>query len=92
MRDYLKRHGEKDIDTSSQSSTSNVNPFQDKSPSKIVGQGSQATGGGLALNTQQRPGGQMILVMLLRLRQCCCHLSLMKDVSMKNIEVELVLL
>ncbi|VDI44308.1 transcription termination factor 2 [Mytilus galloprovincialis] len=79
MRDYLKRHGEKDIDTSSQSSTSNVNPFQDKSPSKIVGQGSQATGGGLALNTQQRPGGQMILVMLLRLRQCCCHLSLMKD-------------
>ena len=31
------------------------------------------------MNKTQKPGGQMILVMLLRLRQCCCHLSLMKD-------------
>ncbi|CAC5386781.1 TTF2 [Mytilus coruscus] len=79
MKDYLRRHGEKDIDVSSQSSASNVNPFQDKSPSKIAGQGSQVMGSGLAINTTQRPGGQMILVLLLRLRQCCCHLSLMKD-------------
>ena len=78
MRDYLKRHEEKEMGINHKAAT-NSNPFQDKTPSIPGGQGSQGTG--FAVNTPQRSGGQMILVMLLRLRQCCCHLSLMKDVS-----------
>ena len=65
------------------------NPFTDKP------QTSQATGTaigssnpvGVSLATgstngaEAPPRAQQILVMLLRLRQCCSHLSLMKDVS-----------
>lgn len=80
MKDYLRRHEEKEMGISHKPGSATNNPFQDKSPSKVGGQGSQVHDG-LSLNTNQRPGGQMILVMLLRLRQCCCHLSLMKDVS-----------
>lgn len=36
------------------------------------------------------PTAQHILVMLLRLRQCCCHLSLMKDVSRRAEFIDLI--
>lgn len=80
MKDYLRRHEEKEMGITHKPGSASNNPFQEKSPSKVEGERSQLHGG-LALNTNNRPGGQMILVMLLRLRQCCCHLSLMKDVS-----------
>ena len=72
------------------------NPFTDKP------QTSQATGTaigssnpvGVSLATgstngaEAPPRAQQILVMLLRLRQCCSHLSLMKDVSTRVDKVQ----
>ena len=34
---------------------------------------------------EKQAGGGQILLLLLRLRQCCSHLSLMKDVSLQDI-------
>ena len=85
MTDYLKRHEEKEMGITHKPASDSMNPFQDKSPTKTGGHGSQITG--MAMNKTQKPGGQMILVMLLRLRQCCCHLSLMKDVSNSFLQI-----
>ncbi|XP_061170821.1 transcription termination factor 2-like [Saccostrea echinata] len=74
MKDYLKRHEDKELgrDTRPQPS---INPFRDRPEGEPVG----SQRGGLAVEESGRSSGQMILVMLLRLRQCCCHLSLMKE-------------
>ena len=69
-----------------------TNPFTDKPhPSQATGSAigsSGSVGVSLATGTGSQEGGppraQQILVMLLRLRQCCSHLSLMKDVSFVN--------
>ena len=61
------------------------NPFMDKKPSSdlVPGSGSamSSTQSSVGGTSSSKPTGQHILVLLLRLRQCCCHLSLMKDVS-----------
>ena len=75
MKDYLRRHEDKELGRSTGPQPS-INPFRDRTGVDPVGGG----GSGLAGGDTGRSSGQMILVMLLRLRQCCCHLSLMKEV------------
>ncbi|XP_048745647.2 transcription termination factor 2-like isoform X3 [Ostrea edulis] len=73
MKDYLKRHEDKELGRNTNQQPS-INPFRDQL-------GADPAGGqrsGVAGEGPGRSSGQMILVMLLRLRQCCCHLSLMK--------------
>ncbi|KAL4231279.1 transcription termination factor [Mactra antiquata] len=76
LKEYLKRHEEKDMikDGSLSSSTSSNNPFQDKATA-----GSSHSQTYASTDSSSKMTGQHILVLLLRLRQCCCHLSLMKD-------------
>ena len=90
LQEYLKRQEEKEMLKDGYTSSKPVsNPFTDKPhPSQAtgsaIGSSSQV---GVSLATKAAngdgapPRAQQILVMLLRLRQCCCHLSLMKDVS-----------
>ena len=67
------------------------NPFTDKpQPGQATGPAIGSSGqvgvslaAGSANQENAPPRAQQILVMLLRLRQCCSHLSLMKDVSTK---------
>ncbi|XP_053407442.1 transcription termination factor 2-like isoform X2 [Mercenaria mercenaria] len=83
LKEYLKRHEEKEMLKDGYVPPKPSNPFMDKSPSSslvprsgsgLSGTQSTTEGAGTSQAT-----GQHILVMLLRLRQCCCHLSLMKD-------------
>lgn len=84
MQDYLKRHEEKHGVTSAAACKPDINPFKERDPTQTGGLASSSTVGQMssgAANQNSRSSGQQILVMLLRLRQCCSHLSLMKDVS-----------
>ena len=76
MKDYLRRHEDKELGRSTGPQPS-INPFRDRTGVDPV----EGGGSGLAGGDTGRSSGQMILVMLLRLRQCCCHLSLMKEVQ-----------
>ena len=90
LQEYLKRQEEKEfLKDGSTTSKPISNPFTDKplpsqATASAIGSSSQV---GVSLATKAAngveapPRAQQILVMLLRLRQCCCHLSLMKDVS-----------
>jgi transcription termination factor 2 len=75
MKDYLRRHEDKELGRNMDRQPS-INPFRD--PLEADPAGGQRSG--VAGEASGRSSGQMILVMLLRLRQCCCHLSLMKAV------------
>ncbi|XP_064597391.1 transcription termination factor 2-like [Liolophura sinensis] len=73
FKDYLKRHAEKNggdqyLNDTAPASLGGRNPFMDKpgaSTGPVLG--------------QKGTGGTHILVSLLRLRQCCGHLSLLKE-------------
>ena len=74
VREYVKRHDGR-VERRSGGSASHGKdrsqvPYSDDSRADSRGEGRPA----------QKTGSQ-ILVLLLRLRQCCSHLSLMKDVS-----------
>lgn len=75
MKDYLKRHEDKELGRTTGPQPS-INPFRDRTEGDTPGSFGMVLPGG----DSGRSSGQMILVMLLRLRQCCCHLSLMKEV------------
>lgn len=90
LQEYLKRQEEKEMLKDGYASSKPViNPFTDKpQPSQSAGSAiGSSTQVGVSLGTKTASGqdtpprAQQILVMLLRLRQCCSHLSLMKDVS-----------
>lgn len=73
FKDYLKRHAEKNggeqyLNDTAPASLGGRNPFMDK----------PGASGGPVLG-QKGTGGTHILVSLLRLRQCCGHLSLLKE-------------
>lgn len=76
MKDYLRRHEDKELGRTTGPQPS-INPFRDRTEGDTPGSG---PGTVLPGGDSGRSSGQMILVMLLRLRQCCCHLSLMKEV------------
>ncbi|XP_024141812.1 transcription termination factor 2 [Oryzias melastigma] len=71
LQNYLKKHEGKDVDAGNATSS---NPFdklaQESSLSQPTASSSQ--------QHQASSNGIHILSMLLRLRQCCCHLSLLK--------------
>lgn len=73
MKEYLRRQDEKEGIRNNE----NINPFKEREDAGRTGSG---TGGGDNPQRQKKIGAQQILVLLLRLRQCCSHLSLMKDV------------
>ncbi|KAM4730767.1 LOW QUALITY PROTEIN: transcription termination factor 2 [Anableps anableps] len=76
LQNYLKRHEGKDLD---KGNTSGVNPFDKEVCSRSVAQEfgvSQADAAGSS--SRQVSSTVHILSLLLRLRQCCCHLSLLK--------------
>lgn len=75
MKDYLRRHEDKELRRTTGPQPS-INPFRDREEGDTPGSG---PGTVLPGGDSGRSSGQMILVMLLRLRQCCCHLSLMKE-------------
>ncbi|KAK3095192.1 hypothetical protein FSP39_011239 [Pinctada imbricata] len=103
LKEYLKQHEDKELGVSSKQP--DINPFRERS-SDAPGQGAGGGGGsqmaGYGRSPEEAGGegrkktGQMVLVMLLRLRQCCCHLSLMKDafdeetVDTEGLELDLV--
>ncbi|XP_054887593.1 transcription termination factor 2 isoform X2 [Poeciliopsis prolifica] len=70
LQNYLKRHEEKDLDKGNASS---VNPFDKVAQEFGVSQADPARSG-----SRQASSTVHILSLLLRLRQCCCHLSLLK--------------
>ncbi|XP_023193346.1 transcription termination factor 2 isoform X1 [Xiphophorus maculatus] len=70
LQNYLKRHEEKDLD---KGNTSSVNPFDKVAQEFGVSQAGPARSG-----SRQASSTVHILSLLLRLRQCCCHISLLK--------------
>ncbi|XP_052773741.1 transcription termination factor 2-like [Mya arenaria] len=81
LKEYLARHEEKETFKDDYNPSKPSNPFLGKpdGPNQGSSQG-QGSGVGDVREGSQRPStGQHILVLLLRLRQCCSHLSLMKD-------------
>ncbi|PWA24078.1 hypothetical protein CCH79_00018764 [Gambusia affinis] len=70
LQNYLKRHEEKDLDKRNMSS---VNPFDKVAQEFGVSQADPPRSG-----SRQASSTVHILSLLLRLRQCCCHLSLLK--------------
>ncbi|XP_033756052.1 transcription termination factor 2-like isoform X3 [Pecten maximus] len=66
LKEYLRRQDEKEGIIKE-----NVNPFKDRED--------DGRGDGAASHQNKKVGAQQILVLLLRLRQCCSHLSLMRD-------------
>ncbi|OWF46662.1 transcription termination factor 2-like [Mizuhopecten yessoensis] len=68
LKEYLRRQDEKEGITNE-----NINPFKDREDNGRMG------GVGGATPQNKKVGAQQILVLLLRLRQCCSHLSLMRD-------------
>lgn len=81
LKEYLKRHEDKEMMKDGYVPSKPSNPFTDKSPSSGLVPASSLAGSQTEIEgaTKSPPTAQHILVMLLRLRQCCCHLSLMKD-------------
>ncbi|KAK3765709.1 hypothetical protein RRG08_026184 [Elysia crispata] len=81
VRAYVNRHGGKDQESSQARgphSQSHVALNRESSEEGKAASADEAKPAGRS--TAQKTGSQ-ILVLLLRLRQCCSHLSLMKDVS-----------
>ncbi|XP_014667810.1 PREDICTED: transcription termination factor 2-like [Priapulus caudatus] len=76
MENYLKKHEEaaENRDASSHGGVRPPNPFV--SASQLY---SQTSGGSTTAVPDNKTSGTYILVLLLRLRQCCNHLSLLKD-------------
>ncbi|XP_017285609.1 transcription termination factor 2 isoform X2 [Kryptolebias marmoratus] len=70
LQNYLKRHEGHDLD---KGSTSTSNPFD-----KVAQEFSLSQAVPAASSSQQPSSTVHILSLLLRLRQCCCHLSLLK--------------
>ncbi|XP_014900538.1 transcription termination factor 2 isoform X1 [Poecilia latipinna] len=70
LQNYLKRHEGKDLDKGNASS---LNPFDKVAQEFGVSQADPAGSG-----SRQASSTVHILSLLLRLRQCCCHLSLLK--------------
>ncbi|XP_038158587.1 transcription termination factor 2 isoform X1 [Cyprinodon tularosa] len=70
LQNYLKRHEGKDLD---KGKTSSVNPFDKVAQEFGLSQPDPAVS-----SSQQASSTVHILSLLLRLRQCCCHLSLLK--------------
>ncbi|XP_071090765.1 transcription termination factor 2-like [Haliotis cracherodii] len=100
VQDYVKRHEEKEMGISrgTSESSSSSNPFRDSSSQS--GRGGAWTSHGAGFDNVPQPQGKKagaseLLVLLLRLRQCCCHLSLMRDhieqETMENEGIELTL-
>ena len=81
MKEYLARQEEKALGQDV-GSVRPSNPFTKTLPSGLSDEGTTGIGGLSQVAANKRATGQTILVMLLRLRQCCSHLSLMKDVSL----------
>ncbi|KAK3610427.1 hypothetical protein CHS0354_016603 [Potamilus streckersoni] len=100
LKEYIRRHEEKQM---LRDGSSSANPFQDRfsptsraaSSAMATGSASQITLSSTLVNQEKGPRGQEILVLLLRLRQCCCHLSLMKgavdEETQENEGIELTL-
>ena len=89
LKEYLRKHDEKELAKDDLKPT--TNPFMEKSAVSQSGAGDGYPRGADLNQPSGQNGnvrGQQILVMLLRLRQCCSHLSLMKDVSIQKIVVE----
>ncbi|XP_056908679.1 transcription termination factor 2-like isoform X1 [Takifugu flavidus] len=73
LQNYLKRHEEKDVNKGNPSSS---NPFSRVAQEFGLSQTGSAASG--SQQPQQASSTVHILSLLLRLRQCCCHLSLLK--------------
>ncbi|XP_072253563.1 transcription termination factor 2 isoform X2 [Leuresthes tenuis] len=74
LQKYLKKHEETDVSKANASST---NPFDKVAQEFGVSQPGAAAASG-SQQPQQASSTIHILSLLLRLRQCCCHLSLLK--------------
>uniref|UniRef100_A0A7N9AQC7 Transcription termination factor 2 n=1 Tax=Mastacembelus armatus TaxID=205130 RepID=A0A7N9AQC7_9TELE len=72
LQNYLKRHEEKDV----VKGTSGSNPFEKVAQEFGISQAEPALSS--SQQPQQASSTVHILSLLLRLRQCCCHLSLLK--------------
>ncbi|XP_040914074.1 transcription termination factor 2 [Toxotes jaculatrix] len=70
LQNYLKRHEGNDVN---KGNTSNSNPFDKVAQEFGLSQSEPAVS-----SSQQASSTVHILSLLLRLRQCCCHLSLLK--------------
>ncbi len=90
MQEYIERHEEKALAKQlgghpSGQASGGSNPWSKvDAPTCGVGDNRPASTTAPPTGTQQqqtKAGGASILLCLLRLRQCCGHLSLMKDVS-----------
>uniref|UniRef100_A0A3Q3MGB0 Transcription termination factor 2 n=1 Tax=Labrus bergylta TaxID=56723 RepID=A0A3Q3MGB0_9LABR len=73
LQNYLKRHEGNDL---KKGSTSSSNPFDKVAQEFGMSQADPALSG--SQQPQQASSTVHILSLLLRLRQCCCHLSLLK--------------
>ncbi|XP_029981501.1 transcription termination factor 2 isoform X2 [Sphaeramia orbicularis] len=73
LQNYLKRHEGKDV---SEAGASSANPFEKVAQEFGVSQTDLTLSG--SQQPQQASSTVHILSLLLRLRQCCCHLSLLK--------------
>nr|XP_020474590.1 LOW QUALITY PROTEIN: transcription termination factor 2 [Monopterus albus] len=73
LQNYLKKHEEKDVNRGNASSS---NPFDKVAQEFGISHAHPAVSG--SQQSQQASSTVHILSLLLRLRQCCCHLSLLK--------------
>ena len=81
VESYIRRHEDRDM-VGASSDASTTNPWSNNDTRSLPGQpqSSENVGRPLLKQAQSQNGGCQMLLLLLRLRQCCCHLSLMKDV------------
>ncbi|XP_067657488.1 transcription termination factor 2-like isoform X2 [Haliotis asinina] len=98
VQDYVKRHEEREMGISRDTSELSSNPFRDNTSQSIKGGAWNSHGAGfdnVPPSQGKKAGASELLVLLLRLRQCCCHLSLMRDhieqETMENEGIELTL-
>ncbi|KAK7938760.1 hypothetical protein WMY93_002086 [Mugilogobius chulae] len=70
LQNYLKRHEEKDL---SKTGTSTANPFD-----RVAQEFGMSQPDSSSASPQSKSSTVHILSLLLRLRQCCCHLSLLR--------------
>ncbi|ESO95145.1 hypothetical protein LOTGIDRAFT_232224 [Lottia gigantea] len=79
VQNFVKRHEEKEAGTWNSSSKSTLTEeFQEKLK---LNDSKGSTSGGVGLSSQSdgKTNASQLLVLILRLRQCCCHFSLMKQ-------------
>ena len=94
MQRYIQKHEDKELigSATNMATMSTANPWANEDTRSLPGpQQSCDNSRPLLKQSNTQNGGSQMLLLLLRLRQCCCHLSLMKDVCTSVIQGQIII-